>query len=411
VSLVSNDIGAALMRRLDALAQLTDEPGRLTRLFLSPAHRRAVDLVSGWMAEAGMSVWLDAAGSVRGRYDGATADAPALILGSHIDTVRDAGRYDGNLGVVLAIAVVAALHARGERLPFAIEVAAFGDEEGVRFPSTLLGSRALAGRFDPAVLTGEDVDGVSLEAALRGFGLDPAQIPAAAFAPDKALAYVEAHIEQGPVLEAQDKALGVVTAINGASRLRVTLTGEAGHAGTTPMRLRRDALAGAAEMILSVERRGGADPDLVATVGVIGAEPGAVNVIPGRCVFTLDLRAPDDELRLRALADLRASFAGTAQRRGLGLDVAVTHEQGAVACDPKLIVAMEAAAASQGYIAPRLPSGAGHDAMVMASLCPSVMLFVRCHRGVSHNPAESILTEDVAAAFATLLAFVRSYSP
>lgn len=411
MSLVSNDVGAALMARLDELAQCTDEPGRLTRLFLSPAHRRAAALVESWMREAGMSARLDAAGTVRGRYEGASPDAPAVILGSHIDTVRDAGRYDGNLGVILAIAVVAALHARGERLPFALEIAAFGDEEGVRFPSTLLGSKALAGRFDPAVLAGRDADGVTLEAALREFGLDPAQIPAAAFPRSKALAYVEAHIEQGPRLEAEGRPVGVVTAINGATRLRVTVTGVAGHAGTVPMPMRQDALAGAAEMILAVERRGRADADLVATVGRIEAEPGAVNVIPGGCVFTLDVRAPDDALRQRATDDLEAAFAAIARSRGLEAVVERTYAQNAAACDPALAAALREAARGQGHDAPLMPSGAGHDAMAMAELCPMAMIFVRCAGGISHNPAESITAEDAAAAYAMLLGFLRNFPP
>ncbi|MBL8587207.1 MAG: allantoate amidohydrolase [Methylobacteriaceae bacterium] len=399
------------MARLDALAGFTDEPGRVTRLFLSPSHRRSVDWLLDWMREAGMAAFLDDVGNVRGRYEGATPGAPALLIGSHIDTVRDAGRYDGTLGVALGVAVVAELKRRGERLPFAIEVIGFGDEEGVRFPTTLAGSRAIAGGFDPTTLAACDPDGVSLDKALRDFGCDPARIGGLAMTRQAALAYVEAHIEQGPVLERNAAPLGVVTAINGATRFRGTLEGEAGHAGTVPMAIRRDALAGAAEIILGVEARAAREADLVATVGRIEAAPGAINVIPGAAHFTLDIRAPDDAQRRAAVADIEALCAATAKRRGLKLEMTRSHDAPAVVCDPRLVAALAESVAREGHAPLRLPSGAGHDAMAMAALCPSAMLFVRCKGGISHNPAESITAADAGAAFAALIDFVRHFDP
>jgi allantoate deiminase len=270
-----------IMQRCDSLARHSELPGGLTRVFLSPQSRAAADLVLGWMREAGMQAALDAIGNVRGRYEGERPGLPCLMLGSHLDTVRDAGRYDGMLGVVSAIECVAALNSQKKRLPFAIEVVGFGDEEGVRFGTTLLGSRAVAGNFDFSSLKVKDSNSVSMEQALRDFGLEPEKIPLVAKKKGEVLAYAELHIEQGPVLEAEGLPVGVVTAINGFSRLRVTLSGTAGHAGTVPMNLRRDALVAAAECIAAVEKNAKTYNDVVATVGRIEASPGAINVIPG----------------------------------------------------------------------------------------------------------------------------------
>ncbi len=279
-----------------------------------------------WMGEAGMTSRIDAAGNVVGRYEGDRPGLPALLIGSHIDTVRNAGKYDGNFGVLAGVAAVAELNRRAERLPFAIEVVGFGDEEGVRFPVTLTGSRALAGTFDPAALAAVDADGIGYAEALRAFGGDPDAIATAAKQPDEVLAYVEVHIEQGPVLEAENLGVGVVTGINGASRFIVRVGGTANHAGTVPMKLRRDALAGAAEMVLAVERRGLEGTDLVATVGRIEALPGAVNVIPGDAVFTIDLRSPDDAARNAASAAIMGDLEAIAGRRGLTIAVEQTHD-------------------------------------------------------------------------------------
>ncbi len=408
---VDFSLGATVQARLAELARLTDEPGCLTRLYLSPAHRQAVTLVGDWMAAAGMSVALDAAATLIGRYAGRQASHQTLLLGSHIDTVRSAGRYDGTLGVVAAIEAVASLHRAGERLPFALEVLAFGDEEGVRFPTTLTGSRALAGGFDPVALDGRDGDGISLAEALRAFGGLPDRVTALARPPETVLGYVELHIEQGPVLEAADLPLGIVTAINGATRYRATIVGTPGHAGTVPMGLRRDALAAAAEMVLAVERIARGAKDLVATVGRIEASPGAVNVIPGMVRFTIDLRAPDDSTRAAACAALSAELQALAALRDVELALEQTHDAPAAPCDPRLIGQLEAAVVRAGLRPLRLPSGAGHDGMALARLCPIGMLFVRCRRGLSHHPDEFAATADIDRAVQVLLDFLRRFQP
>lgn len=405
--------GPALLQRIDDLATISEESGRLTRLYLTPEHRRANHLVATWMRQAGMTVREDAVGNVIGRYEGERPGAPALMIGSHLDTVRDAGRFDGMLGVLTGIAVVADLEARGRRLPFAVEVIGFGDEEGTRFQSTLIGSRALTGGLDPAILETRDAKGRTLAEAMRDFGLTPdmAALATAARRPDEVLAYVELHIEQGPVLEALDRPVGVVTAIAGATRFSVTVTGTAGHAGTVPMTLRRDALAAAAEMVLAVEELCSGRERLVGTVGRIEAMPGAVNVIPGKVRFTIDLRSDRDAVRAERADALRARLAAIADRRTVALDIEVLHDSGAVACDPGLMDQLAAAARAQGLDAPELPSGAGHDAMAVAPLCPIAMLFVRCERGISHNPAERITAADAEAGARVLARFVEDFVP
>lgn len=400
-------LGHHLMARLDALAAASDETGKLTRLYLSPAHKQAVGLVSGWMREAGMSVRLDALGTVIGRYEGREPGLPALLVGSHIDTVRDAGHYDGNLGVLAAIVAVEELKRHSERLPFAVEIVAFGDEEGVRFPATLNSSRAIAGGFDPKVLELKDRDGISLRHALVTFGCDPDQWRAARMDREKVLGYLELHIEQGPVLEAESLPLGIVTAIAGATRMRVSVEGVAGHAGTVPMALRHDALAAAAEMILAIEEIGREGPDLVATVGTVEALPGAVNVVPGGARFTIDLRSPDDQRRKAAERTIATRLATIAAAREVGVALTPTHDAQATLCDPRLMAVLERALAEQGLPARKLVSGAGHDAMAVAALCPVAMLFVRCKGGISHNPAESITVADAGTAVSTLLAALR----
>ncbi len=401
-----SDTAGRMMERLDLLAGFSDEPDGLSRLYLSPAHAHAAAQVLAWMREAGMSARLDAVGNVIGRYEGRDETAPALIIGSHIDTVRNSGRYDGPLGVLVGIAAVEELAAMGIRPASAIEVVAFGDEEGVRFPTTLSGSRALAGAFDPASLDMRDEDGVTLREALLRFGCDPAEIAHLARRPEEVLGYVEVHIEQGPVLEREGLPVGVVTAIAGATRATVEVSGEAGHAGTVPMALRRDALAAAAEMVLAVEAVGKSEPDLVATVGRIAAAPGAVNVIPGRAEFTIDLRNPDDSRREAAVGEVGRRLSEIARRRGVGADMALIHAAPAVVCSPWLIEALAGAVTAAGLPVRRLPSGAGHDAMALAPLCPIGMLFVRCRGGVSHNPAEAITAEDAGAALDVLLRFL-----
>lgn len=404
-------MGAAIAARLDTLAALTDEPGRLTRLYLSPAHRRAAELVMSWMAEAGMQVRLDATGNVVGRYAGSDPAAGTLLLGSHIDTVRNAGRFDGMLGVVAAIELVRRLQAEGRRRPFAIEVLAFGDEEGVRFTSALGGSRALAGRFDPALLDERDEAGVSRREALIAFGCDPDAIAQEARDPAGVLGYVEMHIEQGPVLEREGLAVASVTAINGASRGRVTVTGESGHAGTVPMAIRRDALAASAEMILEVERLGRARPELVATVGRLEIEDPAPNTVPGHVSFSLDIRAPDDAVRHAAVAAVRDALAAVAGRRGVSVQVDIGYDAPAAPCDAGLEAGLDAAAARLGLPVRRMPSGAGHDAMAFSGRIPFAMLFVRCRGGISHNPAEYATPDDIETGTRVLTDFVDHLVP
>ena len=396
-------LGRAIMARLDELAALSDEPGRLTRLYLSPAHARAVDLVTGWMRAAGMTAAPDAVGNVIGRYESEPPGAPALLLGSHIDTVRDAGRFDGALGVVAAIAIVAHLALTGRRLPFAIEVAAFGDEEGVRFASTLGGSRALAGVFAAACLDERDRDGISRGEALAAFGCDAAGIAALARRPGDLIGYVEIHIEQGPVLESERLAVGIVTAINGATRGVIEVAGVSGHAGTVPMGLRRDALAAAAEIVLAIEALAKATPDLVATVGQLEVPGGAVNTVAGQVRLTLDMRSPSDVTRAAAAVLVREIVARIATARGVEARVSLGYDAPATPCDGRLSDALAASVAALGHSPRRLASGAGHDGMAFRGRVPVAMLFVRCLGGISHNPAEFAAAPDIDLAARVVL--------
>jgi allantoate deiminase len=361
------------------------------------------------MQAAGMSTHMDAACTVVGRYEGATPEAPVLLLGSHIDTVRNGGKYDGNFGVVAAIQAVDELHRAGEVLPFAIEILAFGDEEGVRFPMTLTGSKAVSGTFDPSALDCEDAVGVTLREALLAFGGDPDDIVRLTRDPARVLGYVELHIEQGPVLEGEGLPVGIVTAINGATRATVGVKGRAGHAGTVPMTMRHDALTAAAEMILGVERRCASERDMVGTVGSIEALPGAVNVIPGEVRFTVDVRSPSDEQRRAAVDDIFHLIDDISTRRALDVTHTVTYDVPAATCGAELTDGLEGAVARNGIRPRRLPSGAGHDGLAMVNLCPIAMLFVRCRDGVSHNPAESITADDADVAVRVLVDFLRHF--
>ncbi|WP_018075493.1 allantoate amidohydrolase [Novosphingobium nitrogenifigens] len=381
----------------------SDMEGGLYRAWLTPAYRATLDRVGQWMREAGMTTRIDAAANLIGRYEG-TADAPPLLIGSHLDSVRNAGFYDGPLGVMLGIECVAALHEQGRRLPFPIEVIGFGDEEGSRFPAAMLTSKALAGLLE-TVPEMTDANGITLAEALAGFGSAPDRLVQARH--PGARAYFEAHIEQGPVLEAEGLALGVVTGIAAQLRLSVTVAGTAGHAGTTSMPLRRDALAGAAEMVLAVETIARDDAsDLVATVGRIEAMPGAANVIPGEVRFTVDIRAGENAHRDRAAKAILAALRAVADRRGLGIAIEQVHDLAASPCDADLAARLETALVAAGHPSRRLVSGAGHDAMVMASLAPTAMLFIRCREGISHNPAEHVDPADAQAALAVMLGFI-----
>lgn len=398
-------LGARAEAMIRALAAISAEPGRLVRLFLTPEHRRAADLVAGWMREAGLTVSEDALGTVRGRI----GEGPRLLIGSHIDTVIDAGQYDGPLGVIAGI--LAAGHFNG-RPPVPIDVLAFGDEEGSRFPATMASSSACAGAFDAGTLGMADRNGVTLADAIRAYGKNPDDIGQAAYGKDEARAYVEVHIEQGPLLESERQPLGVVTGIVGQSRWRITVTGEAGHAGTVPMRLRRDALAGAAEMALMIEHtaKDSAASGMVATVGRFDVSPSATNIIPGSVVFTVDLRDMDDALRHAALERIRRDASAIADARKLGVRFEPFHDAAAVACDSRLQQHFADAIDDLGHKPVRLPSGAGHDAQTMAQLCPSAMLFVRCRGGISHNPAEYTSTADMGLAVAALIRFIERFA-
>ena len=406
----TSPLGDEIVARIHRLAAISEAADNLTRIFLTGEHRAAADLIMNWMVEAGMSARLDAIGNVCGRYEGEHPGLPCLMLGSHYDTVRDAGKWDGPLGLITAISCVAELNRRGRRLPFAIEVIGFADEEGVRFASTLLGSRAVAGTFDERVLSTRDAAGISMREALVQFGLDPDHIGAAARVRGELLGYVEVHIEQGPVLEARNLAVGVVSAIAGATRLAARLTGMAGHAGTVPMALRRDALAGAAECISSIEQLCREDDGgLVGTVGYIQAAPGATNVIPGQAHFTIDMRAPTDERRNRSVAEMVRRIEAVAKRRNLELQLDVTHENRTVPCAPWLKTQLAEAVAAEGYSAFELPSGAGHDGMAMVDVTDVAMLFVRCRGGISHHPDEHVEASDADAGARVLLRLIEKF--
>ena len=398
-----------ILQRCDALARHSELPGGLTRVFLSPESRAASEAVLGWMREAGMQARIDAMGNVVGRYEGENPGMPCLMMGSHLDTVRDAGRYDGMLGVITAIECVSELFLRNKKLPFAIEVIGFGDEEGVRFGTTLLGSRAVAGIFDAKVLDAKDAAGKTMAQAMQEYGLDPKRVPEARRCREEILAYAELHIEQGPVLEAEGLPVGVVTAINGFTRLRATLRGEAGHAGTVPMRLRRDALAGAAECVLAVEIIANSHPELVGTVGRIEARPGAINVVPGEVQFTIDVRAPQDALRNDAVAKVRTAVADVCKARNLQVEIESLQEFGSSVCAEWLMAQMDRAVAAESIPVRRLPSGAGHDGMAIQAIADIAMLFVRCKAGVSHNPAEAVSAEDAETGARVLLNFIENF--
>ncbi len=419
--MVSRPGGARAVTRCDRLGlpPYSDMPDGLYRAYLTPSYASAQYALAEWMREAGMTVRLDSAANLIGRYDG-LGDGPALLIGSHIDSVRDGGRYDGPLGIMLGIEAVAALHEAGRRLAYPIEVIAFGDEEGSRFPAAMLTSRAAAGTLDTDLAVIADPSGQSLADALKNYAaklalpgvtLPPGNIgsfAAARRAPGSTLAYLEAHIEQGPVLEAEGLALGVVTAIAAQHRYAVTVRGQAGHAGTTSMSLRRDALAGAARMVLAAEAlaRGGAE-GLVATVGRMEVLPGAANVVPGEVRFTVDVRAGDDATRDASAGAILDAFAVIARERGLALSSSLLQNLPASPCAPHLINMLDAAMQAEGFASRRLVSGAGHDAMIMAAHCPTAMLFIRCRNGISHNPAEHVEAADADAALRVMLAFME----
>jgi allantoate deiminase len=382
------------IHRCRALAAFTETPGSLTRTFLSEPMHDCHHALSRWMTHLGMRVSVDAIGNLRGLY-GSGSRPRRLLIGSHLDTVLNAGAFDGVLGVCLALALLEALESQS--LPFDVEVLAFSEEEGVRFKKPFLGSLAAVGRFDPALLELKDANGCTLADAIRRFGLDPARLPDAQVDP-RAFAYLEFHIEQGPVLDNAGESLGAVSAVAGQSRLELRFTGRANHAGTTPMNARHDALAGAAAWIAAVEQHARSIPDLVATVGHLEVLPNAGNVIPGLVRASLDVRHADDQTRLSAVRDLCLAARQIAAARDLALEIDERLNQRAVPMDPQLVAAFEAAIASAGATPRRMVSGAGHDAMILAEKFSSAMLFLRSPGGISHHPDESVLPEDVAQA-------------
>jgi allantoate deiminase len=397
---------AELLRRCDELGAISEEPGRLTRRFATGALVEAGAHVERWMREAGLRTRVDAVGNVIGRLE--SSCEATLLVGSHLDTVRDAGRYDGPLGVLAGIALAERL--AGAPLPFSLEVLAFADEEGLRYGTPYLGSRVVAGSFRLEDLDRRDEDGIAMRDAIRDAGGAPDAIPGEARRAETLLGYLELHIEQGPLLESLDRHVGVVSAIAGRTRARLELDGAAGHAGTVPMALRRDPLVAAARIVERVDAVARASEGLVATVGELLVEPGAANVIPGRVTLSIDLRSPDDASRLEAWESLAADAGLLATQGGVELRPLELEHTAAVACDPRLRALLKAAAAARGVDAPSLVSGAGHDAVILAGVTPTAMLFVRSPGGVSHHPDESVRIEDVAVALDVLEEFVLAFA-
>jgi allantoate deiminase len=385
-----------VIERCHYLARCSEEPGRITRPFASEAMRCAHELVDEWMREAGMTVRRDNVGNLRGWFEG-TGES-TLMLGSHLDSVRDAGKYDGPLGVITAIAAIQRLHDGGRRLPFAIEVLAFADEEGLRFGSTYLGSRALSGTFEAQDLDRTDSSGITMREAIRAFGGDPERIGEDRWHDGPLLGYLEVHIEQGPVLEARGLPVGVVSAIAGQDRHTLVFRGEAGHAGTVPMDHRRDALVAAAIFVQAVAAYADGPVGLVATVGQLTVRPGATNVVPGEVTLSLDVRHAQDAERLLASKRLLDIAADIGKHRHIAVEARHVTDNAATPCSPRLTAMLGRSIEERGYPVVELPSGAGHDAVAMSSLTDVAMLFVRCKGGVSHNPAESVTTDDVAVA-------------
>jgi allantoate deiminase len=384
-----------VVERCQKLATFSEDPNGIRRTFLSPPMRDCHREITEWLTASGAEVSVDAAGNLRGFYRAADPTAPRLMIGSHLDTVPNAGAYDGILGVVMGVALLESL--QRQPLPFAIEVVGFSEEEGVRFGVPFIGSRALVGRLDEDLLARRDQSAVSVREAIRAFGLDPTKIPLASLTNDT-VAYLEFHIEQGPLLESMALPLAAVDAIVAQIRMEFVFRGHANHAGTTPMNLRHDALARAAEWIAAVESAARNTPDLVATVGQIEAKPGALNVIPGTVRVTLDVRHKSDETCTQAASSLIAAAKEIATRRGLTLQHRELLNQKAVKMDEFLVNQVEEAIRRIGCGLHRMASGAGHDAMILAEKVPAAMIFLRSPGGLSHDPAESVMEEDVAKA-------------
>lgn len=407
--------GRDILKQADVLATFSEDAPQVTRTYLSKEHKQAGEYLIGLMRDAGMTAGFDALGNIVGRYEAGVPFAPVVMTGSHQDSVRNAGKYDGLFGILSAIACVRELHRQGKRLPYTLEIVGFGDEEGVRFPATLVGSRAMVGQFDPAWLERTDANGVSMRQAMIDFGGDPdawGSLDRRNGEHGDVVAFVESHIEQGPVLLNEGLAVGVVTAIAGATRMRLNVTGLAGHAGTVPMGARQDALAATAEMVLLVERYCSENAGLVGTVGKLTVKPGAINVIPQDVEFTIDVRSGTDSIRRAAVEAFRSGLQQIAARRNVRLNIETLYDEPAALCDASLQKQFEAAIAAQGITPRYLPSGAGHDAMVFPAVALMAMLFMRCgNNGISHHPDETITAEDAEIATQTLLHFFENYQP
>jgi allantoate deiminase/N-carbamoyl-L-amino-acid hydrolase len=404
--------GNTILEWAEAIGAWSDDDGMLTCAYMTMAHRKTAVQLATWMREAGMEVSIDAVGNVSGRYLSHDPHAKTLMTGSHYDTVRNAGKYDGREGILLPIAVVKHLNERGERLPFHLEILGFSEEEGVRFKSTFLGSNAIAGRFDMALLDKTDDDGLTMRAALLDAGHNVDDIPKIARNPDELLGFVEVHIEQGPVLLEHKLPVGIVTSIAGSRRYLVELKGVASHAGTTPMTMRKDAATAAAEIVLFVEKRCAQAPSLVGTVGQLQVPNGSVNVVPGTCRLSLDVRAADDATRDAATDDILHEIESICARRGIRVKFELLIAAPAVPCAPWLMQQLAAATERAGVPAFELTSGAGHDAMAIAAITDVAMLFTRCgNGGISHNPLETMTAEDADISARILLDFLRNFRP
>ncbi len=394
------------------LAEFSETPDGLTCTYLTPAHRAAAAELQKWMRDAGMTVQIDAVGNVIGRYAAADPNAKALIVGSHYDTVINAGNYDGRLGILTGLVAIDHLNRQGLRLPFHVDLIAFAEEEGVRFSVHYIGSSAIAGRFDRRILQLRDAAGQSVADLIHKAGFDPDNLGPLARHPKDLAGYLEVHIEQGPVLLGENLPVGIVTGIAGTIRYSVMVSGAAGHAGTVPMELRRDAAAAAAEVVLYVEKRCSTAPTLVGTVGRLTVPGGAINVIPGRCELTLDIRAGDDATRDAASADVLAEIDRIARRRGVRIEVKEIQRGPAVPCSAGMQAQIAAAVAHAGVTPRYLPSGAGHDAVMFAGVTDIGMLFVRCgNGGISHSPLETITAADGDAAARILLDTIVNFEP
>jgi allantoate deiminase len=401
------EIFERIRERIMTIASYSDEHHQITRPFLSPAMRQVVDEVVAWASTVGLEPHIDLMGNVSARLPSKRPHAKTLLLGSHLDSVRNAGKFDGVLGVVLGLAVLEQIQEWGIELPFNLEVVGFSDEEGLRFQTAYLGSSYYVGKFDPRWLDEKDHDGMTMGEALHAWGSDPDVTLAEMPLRDDLLGYCEVHIEQGPVLQLHGRAVGLVTSICGQSRVAITINGEAGHAGTTPMDLRRDALTAAAAFISEVELLAKQTAGMVATVGELHIEPGASNVIPARAQLSLDLRHAKNNVRVGAVAALKATLEGLCEKRGLEHSWTLKQGSASTHCDPELTEHLRVAAGNFEGTVPELVSGAGHDGVMISEVCPISMLFVQCKDGLSHHPEEFVRSEHTETAFRAMLDFIR----